>query len=639
MRWAFKPQELYRFEKTMKPIFRITILVAMIATICPTLLLSQEYKPLVYEDTTKQDSFGAGKHIVFLAGDHEYRSEETLPAMAKILAKHHGFKCTVLFNINKEGFIQPGNNNMPGLEALKSADLMVNFLRFQNFPDEQMQHIADYIDRGGAVVGLRTSTHAFNIPPGKTFSRYSFRYQGEEFRQGFGRQILGETWVSHYGKNHVMGTRLDVVEKQKSHPILSGVEKPFALSGGYWVEPKSDSTVLAMAQPLESLDPDSKPAKDKKPCPGAWVRSYSSKSGKAGRVFTSTYGASVDIQNEDYRRLLLNGCIWACGLESKITADMNIAFVGGYTPVDFGFHTHRLNVRPSDYADWDSNISPEGNPIGKKPKRNQRRKINYPAKNRDNYKVGKKWDLVWADEFEGDKLNDENWTRQIMPKPFNDEWQQYFDHQENSFVKDGCLVLKAIHKGGKHGDNQYTSARLHTGHKQSWKYGKIAARIQLPHGKGIWPAFWMLGENINEIGGDTPWPKCGEIDILEMYGSRDDGVVEANLHYDDNGHKMTGAKKFKLENGKFAQRFHVFEIEWSKDKIVWRVNGKKYCESDISGSEMNEFHNNFYILLNIAVGGKDAGRPDKSTPFPAQMYVDWVRVYQPAEQTADTSDD
>ena len=328
------------------------------------LLLAQSDPPLVYHDPSSQ-GLGTGKHIVFLAGDHEYRSEETLPALAKILARHHGFKCTVLFNINKDGFIEPGNNNMPGLEVLKEADLMVNFLRFQDFPDAQMQHIADYLDRGGAVVGLRTATHAFKIPKGKKFSRFDHQYQGKEFFKGFGRQILGETWVSHYGKNHVMGTRLDVVATQQSNPILRGVKKPFALSGGYWVEPQADSTVLVMAQPLESLDPKAKPAKGKEPCPGAWTREYTGSAGNKGRVFTSTYGASVDIQNEDYRRLLINGCIWACGLENKITEDLNVAFVGAYTPVDYGFNTHRLNVKPSDYAAWDSSISPPNNPVGK----------------------------------------------------------------------------------------------------------------------------------------------------------------------------------------------------------------------------------------------------------------------------------
>ena len=120
---------------------------------------------LVYHDPNLKDAIGSGKHIVFLAGDHEYRSEEAMPALARILAKHHGFKCTVLFNIDQDtGYIDPGNNNMPGTDALKDADLMVIFLRFQNFPKDQMQPIVDYLERGGPVVGLRTSTHAFNIP-------------------------------------------------------------------------------------------------------------------------------------------------------------------------------------------------------------------------------------------------------------------------------------------------------------------------------------------------------------------------------------------------------------------------------------------------------------------------------------------
>jgi beta-glucanase (GH16 family) len=254
--------------------------------------------------------------------------------------------------------------------------------------------------------------------------------------------------------------------------------------------------------------------------------------------------------------------------------------------------------------------------------------VSYPAKNEDDYRVDEKWKLVWSDEFEGDTLNPKNWTRQILPAPYNDEWQQYFDHEENSFVKDGFLVIKAIHTSDKHGDNQYTSGRLHTGGKHSWKYGKIAARIQLPHGKGIWPAFWMLGDDIDEIGGSTPWPKCGEIDILELYGFRDDAVVEANIHFDDDGHKMLGPKSFKLKEGIFADKFHVFEIEWTNEKITWLVDGEAYYTVDITDETLSEFHAKQYILLNIAVGGTHAGRPDETTPFPALMYVDWVRVYK-----------
>ena len=330
---------------------------------------------LIYHDEAMTDGIGSGKHIVFLAGDHEYRSEETLPALAKILAKNYGFKCTVLFNVDKEsGEIIPGNNNMPGTESLETADLMVVFLRFQNFPDEQMQPIADYLERGGPVVGMRTSTHAFKIPKDSTFARFDFKYPGEEFEKGFGRQILGETWVSHYGKNHVMCTRLDLVEEQKEHPILRGVENPWAQCGGYWVEPIEGSTVLAMAQPLQGMTPDSPEAKDKNPCPGVWVREYTSKSGQSGRVFTTTYGASEDILDDDFRRMMLNGCLWSVGLEDQIAADANIDFVGRYTPLTFGFGTYREGVKPAEYEGWDSNISPDSKPAATRKKKKKKKK-------------------------------------------------------------------------------------------------------------------------------------------------------------------------------------------------------------------------------------------------------------------------
>ena len=353
-----------------------TIILSFLALILimPVSLMGQSTEPLVYHDTNIKEGIGVGKHIVFLAGDHEYRSEETLPALAKILARRHGFKCTVLFNVNPDtGEIEPGNSNMPGMESLKTADLAVVFLRFQNFPAEQMQHFVDYLDRGGPIVGLRTSTHAFQIPAGSEFERFDHKYPGKEFEKGFGRQILGETWVSHYGKNHVMSTRLDVVESAADHPILRGVERPWAQCGGYWVEPAEDSNILAMAQPLEAMTADAAPAEGKKPCPGAWTREYTSNSGNVGRVFTSTYGASEDILDDDYRRMLLNACVWSCGLEEHIVADANIEFVGSYTPVTYGFNTHRLKVKPQDYADWDSNISPIDNPLGQgRPKRKKR---------------------------------------------------------------------------------------------------------------------------------------------------------------------------------------------------------------------------------------------------------------------------
>ncbi|WP_075084046.1 PVC-type heme-binding CxxCH protein [Mariniblastus fucicola] len=323
---------------------------------------SEAYQPLVYHDA-ESTGIGAGKHIVFLAGDHEYRSEETCPAIARLMAKHFGFKCTVLFNLDSEGYIEPGNNNMPGLEALKTADLAFVFLRFQDFPDDQMQHFVDYLDRGGPVVGLRTSTHAFQIPKDKKFARFDTNYEGKEFEKGFGRQILGETWVSHYGKNHKMSTRHIILDSAKDHPIMRGVTDPWGQAGGYWADPMPDSVVLTHAQPLESMEKDAEPAEGKKPCPGVWTRTYKSKSGTEGRVFTTTSGCSEDILDDDFRRMIVNGAIWAVGLEDKITADAEMSLVGPYHPTTFSNLGYRLDVKPQDMAGWDTPIMDPEKPI------------------------------------------------------------------------------------------------------------------------------------------------------------------------------------------------------------------------------------------------------------------------------------
>lgn len=259
--------------------------------------------------------------------------------------------------------------------------------------------------------------------------------------------------------------------------------------------------------------------------------------------------------------------------------------------------------------------------------------IQYPAANLgdDNYDPGPGRELVWSDEFKGDTLDPDKWVRQVEKAGrFNDEWQRYTDSIENAYVEDDCLVIEAIHEGDGHASDHYTSARLHTLPGDAWQYGKIAARIQLPYGKGIWPAFWMLGANISENGGDTPWPQSGEIDILEMYGSRNNGRIEANIHYANrkDRHEAMGAVSYALEEGWFADAFHVFEIEWDEEHIEWFVDGTKFASTPISGDEFSEFHKPFFILLNIAVGGRAAGPASDSTLFPQVMYVDWIRVYQ-----------
>lgn len=250
------------------------------------------------------------------------------------------------------------------------------------------------------------------------------------------------------------------------------------------------------------------------------------------------------------------------------------------------------------------------------------------------YDPGRDWVLAWADEFEGPTLNPDNWNRQIENAGrFNTEWQRYTDSEANAYIENNCLVIKAIHQGDAHGMDQYTSARLNTAQKQTFKYGKIVARMKLPHGKGIWPAFWLLGANIDENGGDTPWPQSGEIDIHELYGTNDDAVIEANLHFADASgeHDEMGAVAYKLKEGIFADDFHIFELEWTAVQMIWRVDGVEFASYPITADELSVFHKEFFILINLAVGGTFAGRPDASTSFPQYFYVDWVRVYQKSE--------
>ena len=224
---------------------------------------------------------GVGTHVVLIAGDHEYRSEEILPALGRILARRFGVTCSVVFTLDDEGFIEPGSSNIVGLEALRTADLMILGLRFQDFPDVEMQHIVDYLDRAGPVVGIRTSTHAFRIADGP-FAKYSWDYDGAEYLRGFGRQVLGETWVGHHGTNHEQSTRITASPGQASHPIWRGVGDVHVASGGYQAYPMPDSVILATAQPLDGMGEDARPAADKAPMPAAWIRTHAAADGTRG---------------------------------------------------------------------------------------------------------------------------------------------------------------------------------------------------------------------------------------------------------------------------------------------------------------------------------------------------------------------
>jgi len=299
------------------------------------------------------DGPGKGRHIVFVTGDEEYRSEESMPQLAKILARHHGFRCTVLFAINPEtGAIDPETlDNIPGLELLESADLMVVFTRFRELPDAQMKHMVDYLDSGRPIVGLRTATHAFNYVqhPESPYAKYSFR--DTDFEGGFGRQVLGETWVDHYGRHQVESTRGIVAEGKEKHFIVRGCDDIWGPSDVYAVTTLSgDSTPLVMGQVLRGMAPNDAPNRRKKPVPIAWTKTYTGAQGKAARVFTTTLGHAGDFKNEGVRRLLVNACYWAAGMEEQIPAKSEVALVGDYDPAGIGVGGHKKGLQPIDHA-------------------------------------------------------------------------------------------------------------------------------------------------------------------------------------------------------------------------------------------------------------------------------------------------
>ncbi len=298
------------------------------------------------------DGPGKGKHIVLIAGDDEYRSEEVIPQLAKILAVHHGFKCTVLFSLNKEtGEIDPGaQDNIPGLEALKTADLMVMFLRFRDLPDEQMKYIMDYTNSGKPIMGLRTSTHAFFFRKHKKYAKWSFRAGGET-KGGYGRQVFGETWAGHYGHHNRESTRGVIAKGAENHPIVKGCDDIWGPSDVYGIRSLcgDDCKPLIMGVVLKGMKPTDEPNPKKKPVPVAWTKTYTGTKGKAARVFTTTMGHAGDLKSAGFRRLLVNACYWCVGLEDKIPAKSNVDLVGEYKPNRIGMGAFKKGLKPEDY--------------------------------------------------------------------------------------------------------------------------------------------------------------------------------------------------------------------------------------------------------------------------------------------------
>jgi type 1 glutamine amidotransferase len=303
------------------------------------------------------DGPGKGKHVVLISGDEEYRSEEALTQLGKILARHHGFKCTVLFAVDpKSGAIDPTvPDSIPGLEALEKADLMIIATRFRDLPDEQMKYIDEYVASGKPIIGMRTATHAFKIAKGKTYERYSFDSTVEGWTDGFGRRILGETWINHHGHHGKQSSRGVVAPGMKDHPIVRGCEDIWGPTDVYTVRLPlpGDSKPLILGQVLEGMKPTDKPVSDRKNdpmMPVAWTRTYQGAKDKAGRVFTTTMGAATDLESEGLRRLLVNAAYWCLGMEDKIPPRANVEIVGEYRPSPFGFAGHKKGLKPADYA-------------------------------------------------------------------------------------------------------------------------------------------------------------------------------------------------------------------------------------------------------------------------------------------------
>jgi len=307
------------------------------------------------------------KHLVLVSGDEEYRSEEALPQLAKILSKHHGFKCTVLFaqNPSAPGIVNANFvKNITGLDVLDSADMMVLFTRFRALPDEQMQYFENYLKAGKPLVGIRTATHAFNFKEEDTtnYSHYSNAYSGKkaEWTDGFGRLVLGEKWHTHHGHHKHQSTRGLFPEEGHNNPITNGIK-----SGEIWgptdvygvrLPLPGDSQAVILGEVINragefdendiffGMKPtDTELATENNEglkvndvlMPIAWTKSYQIPGGQKGKAFASTIGAASDMLNEGVRRLLVNGVFWA--MDSEVPEKANVDLVGDYNPSAYGF--------------------------------------------------------------------------------------------------------------------------------------------------------------------------------------------------------------------------------------------------------------------------------------------------------------
>ncbi len=300
---------------------------------------------VVYEPAADKAN---GKHVVLLAGDEEYRSEESMPMLGKLLSQRHGFKCTVLFSQNDQGVIDPNNStNIPGFHLLGSADLVVNSFRFRELPDADMKHFVEYLDSGKPMMVVRTATHAFNYTRNKQspYASYSWTSKGG----GFGGMTVGETWTYHHGDHGKESSRGLLDGQNQKHPILKGVVDVWGPTDVYGVNPDfpKDATVLLWGQTLVGMNPTDAPNLKKAIMPLVWLRDYKAPSGKSAKILCSTIGAATDLASEDLRRLFVNATFSLTGLPVPDRAE--VTPIGTFTPTRFGFNSYVKGVKVSDH--------------------------------------------------------------------------------------------------------------------------------------------------------------------------------------------------------------------------------------------------------------------------------------------------
>ena len=305
-----------------------------------------------------KDGAGSGHHVVLVAADQEYRSEQSIPMLAHLLAERHGFHTTVLFGLNETGLVDPTQeirwqdpevmHDVPGLEHLRSADALVLMTRLITLPEEQFAHLHRYFDSGKPIIALRTSNHGF--------LELNYQVDGKSVR--FGEDVLGGSFRKHHGRWHQDSTRGTVIPEHRDHPVVRGVDDVWGPSDVYRTYPEGGSlpdgcTPLLMGQPLTGRSPDDGPNPELIPLPIAWVKSWTGASGKSARVFHTTMGSAKDLESAGLRRLVVNAVYWGLGLEADIRPDLNVEVVGEYEPLASGFAYEKLGVRPRPVSDYD----------------------------------------------------------------------------------------------------------------------------------------------------------------------------------------------------------------------------------------------------------------------------------------------